>query len=111
MGSVDPVRDIEVVTTELILSDMEAVQKRVEKNHKKARSGDKEALAENALLERLAPHLNANKPAGTLPASEDEVRMLKHFQLLTAKPVIYACNVAEGDLASAEKNPFVQKVA
>src|SRR5476649_2646963 len=62
MGSVDPVRDIEVVTTELVLSDMDAVQKRIEKNHKKARSGDKEALAENALLERLGPHLNANKP-------------------------------------------------
>ncbi|HEY5079220.1 MAG TPA: redox-regulated ATPase YchF [Opitutaceae bacterium] len=111
MGSVDPVRDIEVVTTELVLSDMEAVQKRLEKNHKKARSGDKEALAENALLDRLGPHLNANKPAGILAATEDEVRMLKQFQLLTAKPVIYACNVAEGDLATAEGNPHVQKVA
>jgi len=111
MGSVDPVRDIEVVTTELILSDLDAVQKRIEKNHKKVRSGDKEALAEVALLERLGPHLNGNKPAGILPATEDEVKMLKLFQLLTAKPVIYACNVAEGDLATAEKNPFVQKVA
>jgi GTP-binding protein YchF len=111
MGSVDPVRDIEVVTTELILSDLDAVQKRIEKNHKKARSGDKEALAEVALLERLGPHLNSNKPAGMLPAAEDEVRMLRLFQLLTAKPVIYACNVAESDLASAETNPFVQKVA
>jgi GTP-binding protein YchF len=111
MGSVDPVRDIEVVTTELILSDLDAVQKRIEKNHKKAKSGDKDAQAENALLERLGPHLNANKPASVLPATEDEVRMLKLFQLLTAKPVIYACNVAESDLATAEQNPFVQKVA
>ncbi len=111
MGSVDPVRDIEVVTTELILSDLEAVQKRLEKNLKKARSGDKEALAETALLERLGPHLNANKPAGTIEATEDEVAMLKLFQLLSAKPVIYACNVAEGELATAEQNPFVQKVA
>ncbi len=111
MGSVDPVRDIEVVTTELILSDLDAVQKRIEKNHKKAKSGDKESQAEIALLERLGPHLNANKPANVLPATEDEVRMLKLFQLLTAKPVIYACNVAEGELATAEQNPFVQKVA
>jgi len=111
MGSVDPVRDIEVVTTELVLSDLDAVQKRIEKNHKKARSGDKEVLAEMALLERLGPHLNANKPANILPATEEEVKMLKLFQLLTAKPVIYACNVAESDLATAEENPFVKKVA
>ena len=111
MGSVDPVRDIEVVTTELILSDLEAVQKRLEKNQKKARSGDKEAQAETALLERLGPHLNANKPAGTIEATEEELQMLRLFQLLSAKPVIYACNVAESDLATAEKNPFVAKVA
>ena len=111
MGSVDPVRDIEVVTTELILSDLDAVQKRIDKTQKKAKSGDKEAIVEVALLERLAPHLNANKPANVLGASEEEARLLRHFQLLSAKPVIYACNVAEGDLATAEKNPFVQRVA
>ncbi len=111
MGSIDPVRDIEVVTTELVLSDLEAVQKRIDKNQKKAKSGDKEAQAELALLERLAPHLNSNKPANVLEVHEDEVKLLKFFQLLTAKPVIYACNVAEADLATAEQNPFVQKVA
>jgi GTP-binding protein YchF len=111
MGSVDPVRDIEVVTTELILSDLDAVQKRIEKTQKKAKSGDKEAQAELALLERLAPHLNANRPANTLGGGEDEGKLLRLFQLLTAKPVIYACNVAEGELSAAEKNPFVQKVA
>jgi GTP-binding protein YchF len=68
MGSVDPVRDIEVVATELILSDLDAVQKRVDKTQKKAKSGDKEAQAELALLERLAPHLNA-KQAGEHPAA------------------------------------------
>jgi len=111
MGSVDPVRDIEVVTTELVLADLEAVQKRIDKGQKKAKGGDKEAQAEIALLERLVPHLNANRPANTLEAHEDEARMLRLFQLLTAKPVIYACNVAEADLATAEQNPFVQKVA
>ena len=111
MGSVDPVRDIEVVTTELVLSDLDAVQKRLDKSQKKARSGDKEGQAEVALMERLLPHLNANKTANVLPANEEEMKLLKLFQLLTAKPVIYACNVAEGDLATAEKNPFVQKVA
>jgi hypothetical protein len=111
MGSVDPVRDIEVVTTELVLSDLDAVQKRIDKTQKKAKSGDKEAQAELSLLERLVPHLNENKPANVLRANEDEVKMLKLFQLLTAKPVLYACNVAEGELATAEQNPFVQKVA
>jgi GTP-binding protein YchF len=111
MGSVNPVRDIEVVTTELVLADLDAVQKRIDKSQKKAKSGDKEAQAELTLLERLVPHLNSNKPANLLEAHEDEVRMLKFFQLLTAKPVIYACNVAEADLATAEQNPFVQKVA
>jgi GTP-binding protein YchF len=111
MGSIDPVRDIEVVTTELILSDLEAVQKRIDKTQKKAKGGDKEALVEIALLERLAPHLNANRPANTLSVHEDEARLLHLFQLLTALPVIYACNVAEGDLSTVEQNPFVQKVA
>jgi GTP-binding protein YchF len=111
MGSVDPVRDIEVVTTELVLADLDAVQKRIDKTQKKAKSGDKEAQAELSLLERLVPHLNENRPANILQATDDEVKMLKLFQLLTAKPVLYACNVAEGDLATAEQNPFVQKVA
>jgi len=111
MGSVDPVRDIEVVTTELVLSDLDAVQKRMDKTQKKAKSGDKEAHAEVVLMERLIPHLNSNKPANILPATEDEAKLLKLFQLLTAKPVIYACNVAESDLATAEQNPFVMKVA
>ena len=111
MGAVDPVRDIEVITTELVLADLDAVAKRIDKTQKKAKSGDKEALAEVALLERLAPHLNSGLTANTLTATPEEAAQMKLFQLLTAKPVLYACNVAEGDLATAEQNPFVQKVA
>ena len=111
MGGVDPVRDIDVITTELILSDLDAAQKRVDKNQKKAKSGDKEAQAETVLLERLIPHLNSNKPANILPVNEEEAKMLKLFQMLSGKPVIYACNVAESDLATASQNPFVLKVA
>jgi GTP-binding protein YchF len=111
MGGIDPVRDIEVVATELVLSDLEAVQKRIDKNQKKAKSGEKEAQAELALLERLLPHLNAGKPANTLVVHEDEAKLLRLFQLLSAKPVLYACNVAEGDLAGAGQNPFVVRVA
>ena len=111
MGAVDPVRDIEVITTELVLADLDAVEKRIGKTQKLAKAGDKDAVAEYALLERLVPHLNAGKPANILPATDDEKKLLNLFQLLSAKPVLYACNVAEGDLADAENNPFVKKVA
>ncbi len=111
MGNVDPVRDIEVITTELVLADLDAVTKRIEKTQKKAKSGDKEAQAELALLEKLAPHLNEGRTANTLAATDDEKALMKIFQLLTAKPVLFACNVAEGELATAEQNPYVQKVA
>jgi ribosome-binding ATPase len=111
MGGVDPVRDIEVITTELVLADLDAVTKRIEKTQKKAKSGDKEAIAEVALLQKLEPHLNSGKTANTLPATDDEKAAMKLLQLLTAKPVLFACNVAESDLATAEQNPFVQKVA
>ena len=111
MGSLDPVRDIEVVTAELALSDLDAVKKRIEKAHKRVRSGEKEAPAELALLERLVPHLNAAKPANTLPVHEDEPRLLRLFQLLTAKPVLYAANVAETDFAAGIQHPLVQQVA
>ncbi|HUG10810.1 MAG TPA: redox-regulated ATPase YchF [Opitutaceae bacterium] len=110
MGSVDPVRDIEVITTELILADMEMVANRIEKTGKKAKQGDKEAQAEMALLQRLEPHLNSGKPANLLEVHADERAMLKLFQLLTAKPVIYAANVDESDLANPDANPHVAAV-
>jgi GTP-binding protein YchF len=112
MSTIDPVRDIEVITTELVLADLDAVTKRIDKTQKKAKSGDKEALVEMALLQKIEPHLNAGKTANVLPgATEDEKQLMKLFQLLTAKPVLFACNVAESDLATAEQNKFVQKVA
>ncbi len=111
MSSIDPVRDIEVVTTELALADLEAVTNRIEKTQKKAKSGDKDAIIEMALLQKLEPYLNSGKTANTMPATEDEKALMKLFQLLTAKPVLFACNVAEHDLATAEQNPFVKQVA
>ncbi len=111
MGSIDPVRDIEVITTELVLADLEAVAKRMTKTQKSAKAGDKEAIVELALLQKLEPHLNAGKTANVLPATTEETALMKLLQLLTAKPVLFACNVAESDLATAEKNPFVMKVA
>ncbi len=109
-GSVDPVRDIEVITTELVLSDLEAVQKRLGSIAKDAKRGDKEALAQEAVLKKIEPHLNAGKPALTLELAPEEKAISRLFWLMTDKPTIFACNVKESDLATADKNPFVEKV-
>jgi len=99
-GTVDPVRDIEVINTELILADLAAVEKRKDRQAKAAKLGDKVAKAEVALCEKLIPHLDAGKPATTLELSDEETRVLREFFLLSGKPTIFACNVAEADLAS-----------
>ena len=101
-GTVDPVRDIEVINTELILADLASVKKRAERNQKAARSGDKEAKAEVALAEKLIPHLDAGKPALTLELADSEKDILCGFFLLTSKPTLFACNVGENDLANLE---------
>lgn len=110
MGSIDPLRDIEVIHTELVLSDIASLESQKEKLVKKARSGDKEANESLSLIERLVPHLNENKPAITLPMTEDETAVLKRLCLLSAKKVLYACNVAETDLADPAQNAYVKKV-
>jgi len=99
-GSVDPVRDIEVINTELVLADLEATEKRKDRVSKGARAGDKTAKAELALCEKLIPHLNAGKPALTVELSDDEKKLLKEFFLLSSKPTIFACNVSEADLGA-----------
>jgi len=109
-GSVDPVRDIEVINTELVLCDLEAVTKRLEKVAKDAKRGDKVALADEAVLKKLQPALDAGKPALTVVLTPEEKVISKPFFLLTDKPTIFACNVKESDLATADKNPYVLKV-
>ncbi len=109
-GELDPVRDIEVVMTELILADLQSAQAQMERNIKKARGGDKEARANAELLDPLIAHLNEFKPAITYPVPEDERARMGGFFLLTAKPTLYACNAAEDDLANPRDNPHIQKV-
>ena len=109
-GSVDPVRDIEVINTELVLCDLEAVTKRLEKVAKDAKRGDKAALADEAVLKKLQPALDAGKPALTVTLTPEERVISKPFFLLTDKPTIFACNVKESDLATADNNPYVLKV-
>lgn len=110
-GGVDPVRDIEIITTELVLSDLETVRRRSERIAKDAKRGDKVAMAEEAVLKKLDQHLDSGKPAITLTLSPEEKQIAKGFFLLTDKPTIFAANVKETDLAAAEGNPFVAKVS
>src|ERR1700678_1650936 len=109
-GTVDPVRDIEIITTELVLADLAAVEKRKDRNQKSARSGDKQAKAELDLIAKLEPHLDSGKPALLLELTADEKALLKGFFLLTSKPTLFACNVAEGELANPDGNKHVQAV-
>ena len=110
MGSIDPIRDIDVINTELILSDINSLESQQEKLVKKARGGDKEAAENLELIERLLPHLNETKPAITLDMSENEHAVLKRLCLLSAKRVIYACNVSESDLSDNSGNQYVALV-
>ena len=109
-GNIDPIRDIETITTEMVLADLEAVQKRLASVAKDAKRGDKEALAQETVLKKIEPHLNAGKPALTLELTPEDKAVSRLFWLMTDKPTIFACNVKESDLASADKNPFVLKV-
>jgi len=102
-GTIDPIRDIEVINTELVLADLASLQKRRDRLQKEVRAGSKGAKAENAVLEKLLPHLdagNAGKPAVTLSLTEEEKAIAREFFLLTSKPTLFACNVAESDLAA-----------
>jgi GTP-binding protein YchF len=109
-GSVDPVRDIEVINTELMLADLETVRKRRERVAKEVKRGNKEAAAEDAVLAKIEAALDAGKPALTVTLTPEEKVLSAQFFLLSDKPTIFACNVKEGDLATADSNPYVTKV-
>lgn len=109
-STVDPVRDIEVINTELILADLDSVKKRRERLAKDVKRGDKDAAAEDAVLAKLEPVLDQGTPALLADLSDDERELAKPLFLLSNKPTIFACNVKEGDLATADSNPHVQKV-
>jgi ribosome-binding ATPase len=110
LDTIDPVRDIEIVNTELVLADLESVEKRKAKQEKAAKSGDKKAIAEVDLLKKLETHLNTGRTVVTIDLTPEEQAMVKGFLLLTAKPTLFACNVAEEDLAKADSNKYVQQV-
>jgi ribosome-binding ATPase len=99
-GTIDPVRDIEVINTELVLADLASLQKRHDRLQKEVRAGSKTAKAEVAVIDKLLPHLDAGKPAITLELTDEEKAVARDLFLLSSKPTLFACNVAEADLAA-----------
>ncbi|WP_022820307.1 redox-regulated ATPase YchF [Fusobacterium russii] len=107
-GGVNPIRDIDVINTELIFADIETVDKAIEKHEKLARNKIKESVELMAVLPKAKKHLEEFKLLKTLNLSEDEKLILKNYQLLTLKPMIFAANVSEDDLANG--NSYVEEV-
>ncbi|MDN3575894.1 redox-regulated ATPase YchF [Chitinimonas viridis] len=106
-GRIDPLADIEVIVTELALADMAGVEKAIQREGKKAKSGDKEAQKLVATCEKLLPHLNEGKPARTLALTDEEKALLKPLCLLTIKPAMYVGNVLEDGF---ENNPHLDRL-
>lgn len=110
-GSIDPARDIETINLELIFADMETVTRRKDKAIRNFRGGDKKSGAEVELAERIFAHLEAGKPARTCEVTDEEQEILNDWFLLTTKPVIYAANIADGDLGKEQKDiPHLDEV-
>ena len=108
-GSTDPARDIEIINMELVMADLEMVQRRVEKAAK-ALKGDKKFQHEVDLFTALAKHLDGGALARTFPCDEDDAALLRTSDLLTLKPVIYAANTDEDGFTHLDANPYYQKV-
>ncbi|MCI8545360.1 MAG: redox-regulated ATPase YchF [Bacilli bacterium] len=109
-NSVDPIRDIEIINVELLLADLEVIDNRIGRIGKKAgMSKDKETIAEYNLLNRIKEQLEKNEPVRKMEFTEEENKILRPFNLLTGKPIIYMANISEKDLA-AEDNEYVKQV-
>ncbi|MDR1456794.1 MAG: redox-regulated ATPase YchF [Puniceicoccales bacterium] len=109
-GSVDALRDLEIIQTELILADLESAQTQLERGRRRAKGNDKDAMQLCGICERLLNHFDGGHPARTFPIAPEEEPLLHRLFLLSSKPVIYACNVAEDELSDASTNSHVKKV-
>lgn len=110
-GNIDPLRDIDIVNTELCLADLESVEKRQQRLVKLAKTGDKKIKLEQAVMDKVAAGLSEAIPARRLGLTEEEQDFLTDVHLLTMKPVLYVANVAESDLEGIDENPYVKQVA
>ncbi|KEO81200.1 redox-regulated ATPase YchF [Tumebacillus flagellatus] len=109
-GKVDPLSDIETIDLELIFSDLDSVERRIDRTRKAAKAGVKEAILEASVLDRLKEAFENGKPARSVELDDEEKLVVRDLHLLTIKPVLYVANVAEDEVANAEENQYVQKV-
>lgn len=109
-GGLNPLRDIEIINTELCLADLETVDKRAERTQKLLKSGDKKAQAELDVIGRVRKLLENAEPARRAQLTEDELALIRDLHLLTLKPVLFVANVSEDEVASPDDNPYVQQV-
>ncbi|SHF96908.1 redox-regulated ATPase YchF [Ornithinibacillus halophilus] len=109
-GKVDPIDDIEIINLELILADLESVNKRHQRVEKLAKQKDKEALAEFTILDKIKTALEDETPVRAIEFSEEQQKVVKGLHLLTSKPMLYVANVSEDEVADPESNENVQKV-
>ena len=109
-GSIDPIRDIEIINTKKCLADLESVEKRKQRIEKIAKSGDKDARAELPLLERIIEGLGEAKPVRAQGLEEEELEMIKELTLLTAKPSLYVANISEDEVSDYSSNEYVKRV-
>lgn len=108
-GKIDPISDIETINLELILADLESVEKKLERSKKNLKSGEKKYLLEYETLEKIKTVLENEKPARSIELTEDEKMIVRDLHLLTMKPILYVANVSEEEVNS-ENNPYVEKV-
>lgn len=110
-GSVDPIRDIEIINLELIMADLQTIENRLAKVERKAITNkDKEAMKEVSVLKKLKDALEAGKPARSVDLDKDELLIIKAFNLLTIKPMIYIANMSDEEIVDPDKNSYYQKV-
>lgn len=109
-GKVNPVSDIQTINLELILADLESVEKRIDRSRKNMKGGNKQYAQEVEVLERLKEALYNDQPARSVELSDEEKVIVRDLHLLTLKPVLYAANVSEDGVADADSNPYVQQV-
>ena len=109
-GSIDPVRDIEIINTELCLADLESIEKRIEKAQKQKKSGDKKAVEELAVLEKVRNGLENAEPARSVIEEKEEFDILRDLFLLTLKPTIFVANIGEDEIANPDDNVYVKSM-
>ncbi|MDN9009424.1 redox-regulated ATPase YchF [Brevibacillus laterosporus] len=109
-GKVDPLSDIETINLELVFADLDSVTRRIDRMGRKAKSGDKEAKVELEVLEKLKAAFEEGQAARGVELTEDELKIIRDLHLLTIKPMLYVCNVAEDGIHTADENPHVQAV-